>query len=99
MSSRRQLGKARATELSIQAALREYMQQAALPFAITVGAGHTLVYANPAFCRLAGIVNGDALNAPIVTFFTASESGALNEILDRAFRDRVELLDARLKAS
>jgi signal transduction histidine kinase len=74
------------------------MQQTALPFAITVGAEHTLVYANPAFSRLAGIVSTDGLNAPIATLF-APESGALNEILDRAFHDRVDLLDARLEAS
>jgi signal transduction histidine kinase len=100
MSSRSRSGKARATELSIQAALRDYMQKTALPFAITVGAEHTLVYANPAFCRVAGIVSGDALNTPVVTFFTApGESGALNEILDRAFHDRVELLDVRIEES
>ncbi len=99
MSSRSRLDKARATELSIQAGLREYTQHIALPFAITVGGAHRLVYANPAFCRLAGIVSGDALNAPIGTFFTASESVALNKILDRAFRDRVELLDAQIDES
>ncbi|HEY8852862.1 MAG TPA: GAF domain-containing sensor histidine kinase [Gemmatimonadaceae bacterium] len=97
MSTRSQPGKARATELSIQSALRDHMQKTALPFAITIGVEHTLVYANPAFSRLAGIVNGDALNAPIATFFRSSERGALNAILDRAFRDRVELLDARLE--
>jgi len=97
MSPRSRSGKGRATELSIQAALRDYMQQIALPFAITVGAEHTLVYANPAFCRLTGIVNGDGLNGPITSLLEAPESGALNEILDRAFRDHVELLDARIE--
>jgi signal transduction histidine kinase len=72
------------------------MQQTALPFAITVGAEHTLVYANPAFCRLADIVSGDALNAPIMALF-ASDSRELNEILDRAFHDRIELLDTRIR--
>jgi signal transduction histidine kinase len=99
MSSKSRSGKARATEVSIQAALRDYMQQTALPFGITVGAEHTLVYANPAFCRLAGIVNGDALNAPVATLLGAAESGALNGILDRAFHDRVEFLDARIEES
>src|SRR6202171_3066629 len=97
MSPRSRSGKGRATELSIQAAVRDYMQQIALPFAITVGAEHTLVYANPAFCRLTGIVNGDGLNGPITSLLEAPESGALNEILDRAFRDHVELLDARIE--
>ena len=99
MSSRRRAGTARATELSIQAALRDYTQKTALPFAITVGAEHSLVYANPAFCRLAGMVNGDALNAPLGTLFKPSESRALNEILDRAFQERVEYLDVRIKES
>lgn len=99
MSPRSRSGKARATELSIQAALRDYIQQTVLPFAITVGAEHTLVYANPAFCRLTGIISGEALNAPIMKLFTARESGALNKLLDRAFHDRVELLDARIEES
>jgi signal transduction histidine kinase len=99
MSSRGEPAKARATELSVAAALRDYMQKAALPFAITIGAEHTLVYANPAFCNLTGIVNGDALNVPIATLFKDPEGGALNEILDRAFRDRVEFLDTRIETS
>jgi len=99
MSSRRRPDEARSTQLSIQAALRDYMQQTALPFAITVGAEHTLVYANPAFCRLAGIVNGDGLNGPIAGLFETPESEALNEILNRAFQKRVELLDARIEES
>src|SRR6202171_168598 len=99
MSARRRPGKARATELSIRAALRDYMRQTVLPFAITVGAEHSLVYANPAFCRLTGIVSGEPLNAPIVNLFKAPESGGLSEILDRAFHDRVELLDVRIDES
>jgi signal transduction histidine kinase len=99
MSPRSRSGRAQATELSIQAALRDYTQKTALPFAITVGAEHTLVYANPAFCRLTGIVNGDGLNGPITSLFETADSGGLNEILDRAFRDRVELLDAQIKES
>src|ERR1700694_5688674 len=99
MSSRRRPPTTRATELSIQAALRDYTQKTALPFAITIGAEHTLVYANPAFCRVAGIVNGDDLNAPVGTLFKAPERRALNEILDRAFQDRVEFLDVRIDES
>ena len=99
MSPRRRPGKARATELSIQAALRDYMQQTVLPFAITLGEAHTLVYANPAFCRLTGIVTGEELNAPITTLFKATESGALKNILDRAFHDCADLLDARIEES
>ncbi len=84
---------ARATELSIQAALRRCMQHAPLPFAVTRGAEHTLVYANSAFCRLTGIENGDALGEPITSRFTATESRVLRPILDRALRDGIEILD------
>jgi signal transduction histidine kinase len=72
------------------------MQQAPLPFAITRGNDHKLVYANAAFCRLAGIANGDALGVPIAAAFTGTEGRALGRILDRAFRDGAELLDEAL---
>jgi len=88
-----------ATERSIQEALRRCMQQAPLPFAITRGAKHTLVYANSAFCRLAGVVGSEVLGAPVANVFPARERPALTAILDRAFRDGVEVLDERVDAS
>ena len=75
------------------------MQQAPLPFAITRGAEHVLVYANSAFCRLADVADDGALGAPIATAFTAIEGRALGAILDRAFRDGVELVDERIDAA
>ena len=75
------------------------MQQAPLPFAVTRGEKHTLVYANTAFCQLAGLANRDALGAPLATAFTATEGRALIAILDRAFGDGVEILDERLRPS
>jgi signal transduction histidine kinase len=96
MESRKRPPAARATKLSIQEALRRCMQQAPLPFAITRGAEHRLVYANSAFCRLAGIANGDALGLPIAGAFTGTEGRSLSGILDRAFRDGAELLDEAL---
>jgi signal transduction histidine kinase len=95
MKSRKRPPAARATKVSIQQAMR----RSPLPFAITRGAEHTLTYANAAFCRLAGIANGDAPQVPIATVFTGSEGGALSALLDRAFRDGVELLDQRIDAS
>ncbi|MFN2397485.1 MAG: PAS domain-containing protein, partial [Gemmatimonadaceae bacterium] len=86
-------------ERTVQEALRQCMQQAPLPFAVTRGAAHTLVYANSAFCHLAGVASADALGAPIANAFTATERRALISILDRAFRDGVELLDERVAAS
>lgn len=89
----------RTAEASVQEALRRYMGQAPRPFAITRGAKHTLVYANAAFCRLAGVTTRDALDTPIATVFKASEANALNALLDRAFRGRIDLLDERLDTS
>jgi signal transduction histidine kinase len=96
MTSRKRPRAPRATELSIQKALRRCMQQAPLPFAITRGNDHKLVYANSAFCRLAGIANGDALGAPIAATFTGTEGRRLRRILDRAFSNGAELLDEAL---
>ena len=75
------------------------MRQAPLPFAVTRGAAHTLVYANSAFCRLAGIDDGKALGTPIASAFATNERRALTSILDRAFRESVELLDERVAAT
>jgi signal transduction histidine kinase len=75
------------------------MRRSPLPFAITTGAEHTLAYANSAFCRLAGIANREAPRVPIATAFPGAEGGALSALLDRASRDRVELLDERIDAS
>jgi signal transduction histidine kinase len=98
MESRKRPPAAGATKLSIQEALRRCMQQAPLPFAITRGAEHALVYANSAFTRLAG-AKGKSLGTSIAAAFTAPEGRGLRAILDRAFRDSVELLDERLGAS
>ena len=99
MKSRKRPAAGLATEPTVQEALRRYMQQAPLPFAITRGADHTLVYANSAFFRLAGVPNGEAQGAPIATVFTAAEGQPLSAMLDRAARDSVELLDQRVDLS
>jgi signal transduction histidine kinase len=75
------------------------MQQAPLPFAITRGAAHTLVYANAAFCRLAGVADGGALGIPIVDVFRRRGPGALISLLDRAFRAGVAVSDERVDTS
>ena len=98
MNSKRRPATAHATKFSVQEALRRCMQQAPLPFAITRGAQHTLVYANAAFCRLPGVAKGDAIGAPVATAFTGLQGQALSAILDRAFRDGVELMDNRIDA-
>src|SRR5256885_8234806 len=98
MSSRSEQDAKRTTELSIQEALSRYMQQAPLPFAITRGAGHTLVYANSAFCRLAGLRIGDTIGA-IATDFDASDRHALIALLDRALQKGVDLLDQDIASS
>jgi signal transduction histidine kinase len=50
-------------------------------------------------CRLAGIADREAPRVPIATVFTGAEGGALSALLDRASRDRVELLDERIDAA
>ena len=79
--------------------MRRCIHQAPLPFAITRGAEHTVVYANSAFRRLAGVANGDAIGAPIATALTGTEGRALSAILDRAFLDGIEQLGERVDAS
>src|SRR5450759_5355820 len=99
MKSRKRPAGALATELSIRQALRHCMQQAPLPFAITRGAEHTVVYSNSAYCLLAGVANGGAIGAPIADPFIATEGRALTAILNRAFRQGIEILDERIETS
>jgi signal transduction histidine kinase len=87
-----------AAEPSIEEALRRSVQQAPLPFAVTRGEKHTLVYANAAFCHLAGVTPGAAQGARVAAAFPAPQRRALSGILDRAFRDRVDTLDERIPA-
>lgn len=75
------------------------MQQAPSPFAITRGNEHALVYANSAFRRLADLSNGDALGKPIAAALGATEARAVNELLDRAVRDGLELIDQKIEGS
>jgi signal transduction histidine kinase len=75
------------------------MQQAPLPFAITRGAEHTVVYANPAFGVMTGVVNGSAIDAPIANQFTEAERSALAALLDRSFLGGIEIIDERIETS
>jgi signal transduction histidine kinase len=95
MKSKKRPTAALATRFSVQ----EAMRRSPRPFAITRGAERTLVYANSAFCRLAGITVSEAPGVPIATVFTGTEGGGLMALLDRAFRDGVELLDERIDPS
>jgi signal transduction histidine kinase len=76
--------------------LRRCIQQAPLPFAVTRGAEHTVVYANSAFRRLSRLPNRGGIGAPIATTFSGTEGQELSVILDRAFLDGIEQLDKRL---
>src|SRR4029079_12173313 len=89
----------READASVTLSLHRYMEHAPIPFAITRGAAHTLVYANDSFCRLAGVVNGDALGLPITNAFNSSRAAVLSAVLDRAFRDRVALRDELVDAA
>jgi signal transduction histidine kinase len=89
---------ARAAELSIQEALQRFVEHAALPFAVTRGQGHTIVYANSAFCRLTGTHGGELIGAKIGALFSPTEAAALTSVLDASYRDRVEIVDGRIDA-
>lgn len=69
-----------------------------MPFAITSGAEHTLVYANSAFARLTGFTGGNAVGKPIAAMFGEGPGRELPAVLDRAYRDGVELLDQQVPA-
>ncbi len=99
MSARGKTSEKRATASSIHKALRHYMQEAAYPFAITRGADHSLVYANSAFCLLAGVPNAAVIGAPIATRFNGARRPALIALLDRALNERVELVDQVVETS
>jgi len=89
----------READSAVQRALHRYMEHAPVAFAITRGVSHTLVYANDSFCRLAGVVNGNALGLPVANAFNSSRAASLSAVLDRAFRDRVALRDEPVDAT
>jgi len=90
------MGYGRDADISVQRALERYMEQAPMPFAVTRGSDHKLVYANASFCGLAGLASGDALGRPIAEAFAAGEASALSAILDRAYGGRIALRDERI---
>lgn len=98
MPSGSQPGNERAAAVSVQEALRGFMKQTPVPFAVTHGAEHRLVYANSAFNHLAGIADRDVAGVPIASLFDDAEGAALTTILDRAFRQGVDVLGERPKA-
>jgi signal transduction histidine kinase len=95
MASRRSTN-ARAAEPSIQEALRRYIQDAALPFAITRGRTHAIAFANTAFRRLGAAAIGQPIGESIADKLDASERARLTTILDEAWHDGVEVCDQRL---
>ena len=97
MDSKLQRARSSAAEPSIRDALLRYTEQAPLPFAITRGADHRLVYANAAFCDLARITGGDVAGIPIAAAFGVAPSPDFGATLDRSFRDGVELTDVRIQ--
>src|SRR5689334_19615890 len=99
MTERSRTHEKRATASSIHKALRQYTQAAAHPFAITRGADHSLVYANSAFCLLAGVPNAAVIGTPIASRFNGVARPALIALLDRARNERVELVDEAIEGS
>jgi signal transduction histidine kinase len=99
MTSGSQPGNERRTALSIQEALRRFMKQTPLAFAVTHGPRHRLVYTNSAFKRLAGMTHGDVFGTSIADVFRGKDGTALGAILDRAFREGVDLVGERPEAT
>ncbi|CAN5322934.1 hypothetical protein BH23GEM2_BH23GEM2_01760 [soil metagenome] len=87
------------SRVSVQEALRRCLQQAPLPFAVTSGAEHTLVYANRAFSQLTGFSGRNAFGSPLTEPFSANSGLKLRTILDRAFHEGAELLDEPIDVS
>jgi signal transduction histidine kinase len=82
--------------LSVQAALHRCVEQGPLPFAITRGPTHALVYANSAFWRLAGLSDEGGIALPIANVFKGTTKKALTTIMDRAFQGALERVDSRI---
>ncbi|MEP6550836.1 MAG: histidine kinase dimerization/phospho-acceptor domain-containing protein, partial [Gemmatimonadales bacterium] len=89
-------GESLQADVFVRAALHRFMGQAPLPFAITRGARHRLVYANPAFRQLAGLAEYAPAGAAMADAFTGAKKDALIAILDNAFRSKVQRLDASM---
>ncbi len=62
------------------------LEHAPLPMAIVEGATHTVLHANPAFCRLVNLVNEDLAGRPLSEVLPAKDSCV--KLLDRVFRTR-----------
>jgi signal transduction histidine kinase len=84
--------------LSLQAALHRCVEQGPLPFAITRGPTHALLYANSAFWRLDVIGDEGGIGLPIANAFHGPVKSALTAILDQAFLGAVDRLDARIES-
>ena len=67
-----------------------------MPFAITRGSTHALVYANSAFWRLGELGDEGGIALPIANAFSGATSRALTAILDEAFLGAIERLDAHI---
>lgn len=88
--------RARANDVSIQEALRHYIQDAALPFAITRGPRHTIAYANSAFRQLGSVAIDQPVVECVAQRFDVSAVARLRAILDRAWDAGTDLVDERL---
>ncbi len=76
--------------LSVQLALSRYLGHAPLPFAITRGGSHLVVYANRAFVRLSNYDGKKALGLPVLDAFPAMARAKLLPFLDAALLGHIE---------
>ena len=73
------------------------MEQGPLPFAITRGPTHALVYANSAFWRLPELGDEGGVALPIANLFKGTIKNTLAALTDRAFQGAMERVDARIE--
>ncbi len=92
-------GAEREASEAVKAALDKYMGLAPLPFAITLGPGHLLAYANEAFCKLVGLSGTRALGVSIIHAFEGPGMPEMSSVLDSAFTDSAEQTDVRISLS
>lgn len=83
---------------SIQEALRLCVQQAPVPFAITRGSQHTLVYANAVFCQMLHRADGATMGVCFADLVGVPDAPAMIALLDRALDEGAQFVDVRIQA-
>jgi diguanylate cyclase (GGDEF)-like protein/PAS domain S-box-containing protein len=76
----------------IVALYRRVVEHSPLPIAMTIGHGHVLCGANPAFCELLGAEATALLGQPLLGTLPATDTDHVRMLLDQAFHTGMALL-------